>query len=290
MALTRAYGGADRLAIAPAPRAGATPRRMSRHTHERARMVERDLVARGLQDPAVLAAMREVPRERFVDPGMEDAAYQDSPLPIGERQTISQPYIVALMAEAARLRPDDSVLEVGTGSGYAAAVFAQIAAQVRTIERHATLAHGAERRFAELGYGNIHVRVGDGSRGWPEHAPYDAIIVAAGAPEPPRALREQLAVGGRLVLPVGKLHFGQRLVRITRTGPDDFAHQDLGGVSFVPLVGEQGWTRAAGGDADAASPPTIAATTDSSDDHAGDAGKAITGTATQATPAGDDRR
>jgi protein-L-isoaspartate(D-aspartate) O-methyltransferase len=229
---------------------------MSRHLHERARMVERDLVARGLHDPAVLTAMREVPRERFVDPGMEDVAYRDSPLPIGERQTISQPFIVALMAEAAQLQQDDRVLEVGTGSGYAAAVFAHVATQVYTIERHASLARGAERRFSELGYGNIQVRVGDGSRGWPEHAPYDAIIVAAGAPEPPRALREQLAIGGRLVLPVGDLHFGQRLVRITRTGPDDYAHQDLGGVSFVPLVGEQGWTEQGGRDHQTKSPGT----------------------------------
>jgi len=229
---------------------------MFSHTHERIRMVERDLVARGLHDPAVLTAMREVPRERFVDPGMEDVAYRDSPLPIGERQTISQPFIVALMAETARLQPGDRVLEVGTGSGYAAAVFAHVAAQVYTIERHATLAHGAERRFAELGYANIRVRVGDGSRGWPEHAPYDAIIVAAGAPEPPRALREQLAIGGRLVLPVGDLHLGQRLVRITRTGTDDYAHQDLGGVSFVPLVGEQGWTEQGDRDHHTKSPRT----------------------------------
>lgn len=214
---------------------------MSRYAHERARMVDRDLVARGVHHPAVLAAMREVPRERFVDAGMEDAAYDDRPLPICERQTISQPYIVALMAEAAELRSGDRVLEVGTGSGYAAAVFATIADEVYTIERHAPLARGAERRLAELGYDNVHVLVGDGTRGWPGPAPYDAIIVAAGAPAPPRALREQLAVGGRLVLPVGELHFGQRLVRITRTGAEAYTHQDLGAVAFVPLVGEQGW-------------------------------------------------
>ena len=215
---------------------------MSRYTHERARMVERHIALRGVRDPAVLAAMRSVPRERFVDPGMEEFAYEDSPLPIGERQTISQPYIVALMAEAAELHRGDKVLEVGTGSGYAAAVFAQVAGEVYTIERHASLAELARQRYDALGYRNLHVRIGDGTRGWPEQAPFDAIIVAAGAPEPPRALREQLAVGGRLVIPVGELSFGQRLRRIVRTGEDAWEDEDLGGVSFVPLVGEQGWT------------------------------------------------
>ncbi|HEX2082582.1 MAG TPA: protein-L-isoaspartate(D-aspartate) O-methyltransferase, partial [Xanthomonadaceae bacterium] len=177
---------------------------MSRYTHERARMVERHIALRGVRDPAVLEAMRSVPRERFVDPGMEEFAYEDGPLPIGEQQTISQPYIVALMAQAADLHRDDKVLEVGTGSGYAAAVFAQIAEQVYTIERHASLAELAQQRFDALGHRNIHVRIGDGTRGWPEQAPFDAIIVAAGGPgQIPPTLLNQLRSGGRLVIPRG---------------------------------------------------------------------------------------
>jgi protein-L-isoaspartate(D-aspartate) O-methyltransferase len=204
-------------------------------------MVERHIAMRGVRDPKVLDAMRSVPRERFVDPGMEEFAYEDSPLPIGERQTISQPYIVALMAEAAELHAGDQALEVGTGSGYAAAVFARVAGEVYTIERHASLASMAQERFDALGYGNIHVLVGDGTRGWPEHAPFDAIMVAAGAPAPPPALQEQLAIGGRLVIPVGDPAFGQRLHKIVREGPERYTHEDLGGVTFVPLIGEQGW-------------------------------------------------
>lgn len=215
---------------------------MSGYTQARMRMVERHIASRGVRDPAVLAAMRAVPRECFVEAGMEQFAYQDSPLPIGERQTISQPYIVALMAEAARLRPGHRVLEVGTGSGYAAAVLAQAAGEVYTVERHASLAAQARRRLRALGYRNVHVHTGDGTRGWPEHAPFDAILVAAGAPGPPDALCEQLAMGGRLVIPVGTQAGIQRLRRIVRTGPDSYDDEDLGGVSFVPLVGADGWS------------------------------------------------
>jgi protein-L-isoaspartate(D-aspartate) O-methyltransferase len=214
---------------------------MSDHATARDRMVDVHIARRGIRDRAVLAAMREVPREAFVEPGMREFAYEDSPLPIGERQTISQPYIVAMMIEAAELKPGDRVLEVGAGSGYAAAVMGRIAGRVVAIERHASLAAEAQRRFDALGYDNIELHVGDGTRGWPDDAPFDAILVAAGAPEPPPALRGQLAIGGRLVVPVGDSEFGQRLHKLTRTGDDDYTQEDLGGVTFVPLIGEQGW-------------------------------------------------
>lgn len=214
---------------------------MSDYASARNRMVDAHIARRGIRDRAVLDAMRTVPREVFVDHGMEAFAYDDSPLPIGGHQTISQPYIVALMIEAAELKPGDRVLEVGAGSGYAAAVMSRIAQRVVAIERLAPLASEAQRRFDTLGYDNIELHVGDGSRGWPDAAPFDAILVAASAPEPPPALRRQLTVGGRLVLPVGTGGFGQRLRKIVRTGDDAYAQQDLGGVSFVPLIGEQGW-------------------------------------------------
>ena len=214
---------------------------MSDHAIARNRMVDVHIARRGIRDRAVLEAMREVPREAFVGPNMQELAYEDSPLPIGEHQTISQPFIVALMIEAAELKPGDRVLEVGAGSGYAAAVMGRIAGRVVAIERHASLVAEAQQRFDALGYGNIELHVGDGSRGWPDDAPFDAILVAAGAPGPPPALREQLALGGRLVVPVGDGAFGQRLRKITRSGDDDYVQEDLGGVSFVPLIGAQGW-------------------------------------------------
>ena len=170
----------------------------------RDRMVDIQLARRGVRDTSVLEALRRVPREAFVQPGFEEFAYEDGPLPIGEGQTISQPYIVALMIEAAEVRPGDSVLEVGAGSGYAAAVMSQIADRVYAIERHPSLGNAACERFRKLGYDNIELRVGDGTRGWPEAAPFDAILVAAGGPDVPPALKEQLAIGGRLVIPVGE--------------------------------------------------------------------------------------
>ena len=202
----------------------------------RTRMVERQIERRGVDDPLVLQAMREVPREAFVEAGMEEFAFEDSPLPIGEGQTISQPYIVALMAEAAELSANDRVLEVGTGSGYAAAVFGRIAKAVYTIERHASLAEQARRRLAEAGITNVFVRVGDGTLGWSDAAPFDAIIVAAGAPEAPAALKQQLAIGGRLIIPLGEGDV-QSLTRITRKSEALYETEDLASVRFVPLVG-----------------------------------------------------
>ncbi|MET3577318.1 protein-L-isoaspartate(D-aspartate) O-methyltransferase [Mesorhizobium robiniae] len=207
----------------------------------RNRMVEVHLSRRGIRDREVLDAMREVPREAFVAPGFEEFAYEDGPLPIAEGQTISQPYIVALMIEMAEIGPGDHVLEVGTGSGYAAAVMSRIVERVYTIERHAGLAGTARQRFEELGYDNIEVRTGDGTKGWPDAAPFDAILVAAGGPGAPLALQEQLDVGGRLVIPVGDEPHDQRLLKVTRTGAATYSEEDFGGVRFVPLIGEQGW-------------------------------------------------
>ncbi|HUP20223.1 MAG TPA: protein-L-isoaspartate(D-aspartate) O-methyltransferase [Gemmatimonadota bacterium] len=222
---------------------------------ERRRMVETQIAGRGIRDPAVLAAMAAVPRESFLPEEMAEFAYRDSPLPILEDQTISQPYIVALMAEAAGVKPGDRVLEIGTGSGYAAAVLAEIAGEVYTVERHAALADWARRRLAVAGYSHVHVRQGDGTRGWPEHAPYDAIVVAAGGPEIPPSLREQLAPGGRLIVPVGATPRMQELVRITREN-GDYRWEDLGAVRFVPLVGAEGWRDDASGPLPHRSPPS----------------------------------
>ncbi|OWV87483.1 protein-L-isoaspartate O-methyltransferase [Rhizobium sp. R635] len=212
-------------------------------TRARDRMVEQQLTRRGIGDRSVVQAMRTVPRESFVDPGFEEFAYEDAPLSIGDGQTISQPFIVALMLEKAGLNAGDKVLEVGTGSGYASALISRIARHVYSVERHERLALQARERFERLGYSNIDVRVGDGSKGWPKAAPFDAIIVSAGAPEVPLALKEQLDFGGRLIIPVGRGD-AQRLKRITRTGAAVFEEEDLGGVLFVPLIGEDAWTAA----------------------------------------------
>jgi protein-L-isoaspartate(D-aspartate) O-methyltransferase len=207
----------------------------------RGEMVKTQLAARGIQDPAVLRAMGQVPREAFVPDDLAGYAYADSPLPIGQGQTISQPYIVALMTEALELAPHERVLEIGTGSGYAAAVLSRIARQVFTVERHAELARVAEARFRQLGYDNIKVHVGDGTLGWREHAPYEAIVVTAGGPEIPEALLDQLAIDGRLVIPVGAEPNMQQLVRVRRNSEQGYQRENLGSVRFVPLVGEAGW-------------------------------------------------
>jgi protein-L-isoaspartate(D-aspartate) O-methyltransferase len=212
---------------------------------ERQRMVDRQIAARGIRDARVLAAMSRVPREKFLREGLAEFAYKDTPLPIESDQTISQPYIVAYMAEALGLKGGEKVLEIGTGSGYAAAVLAEMAGEVYTVERYENLASSAAERLERLGYRNAHVLHGDGTRGWPEHAPYDAIVVAAGGPEVPASLREQLAIGGRLVIPVGPSVRSQRLVRVTRRAPHDYDEEELIAVAFVPLVGEEGWEEGA---------------------------------------------
>ena len=206
----------------------------------RDRMVETQIVRRGVRDARVLAALRRVPREAFVQEGFRETAYEDGPLPIGSGQTISQPFIVARMAEAAAIGDGHRVLEIGTGSGYAAAVLGELGAQVFTIERHAELAERAGERLRESGYGNVSVKVGDGTKGWPEEAPFDAIIVTAGGPSVPHSLKDQLKIGGRLVIPVGD-RGGQRLLRVVCSAADRFDEEDLGGVVFVPLIGEDGW-------------------------------------------------
>jgi protein-L-isoaspartate(D-aspartate) O-methyltransferase len=203
-------------------------------------MVDRHIRARGVRDPRVLAAMAAVPREAFVPPELAEFAYDDRPLPIEAGQTISQPYIVAVMIEALGIGPDNTVLEIGTGSGYAAAVLAQIAKHVYTIERHAELAGLARDRLAQLGYANVDVLCGDGTLGWKEHAPFDAIVAAASGPDLPRALLDQLAIGGRLIMPVGSER-AQELVRVTRVGDNEYRRDDLGAVIFVPLIGAHGW-------------------------------------------------
>jgi protein-L-isoaspartate(D-aspartate) O-methyltransferase len=216
------------------------PAHMS-HQRERDRMVEQQIADRGVRDPAILAAMRKVPRELFVPPDLESCAYADGPLSIGEGQTISQPYVVAAMIEAVEPKPGDRALEIGTGSGYSAAVLAHVVAEVYTIERLPGLAASARRRLAELGYRNVHVRQANGTLGWAAHAPYDVIIVTAGGPEVPSSLLRQLAVGGRLVMPVGNWRAGQRLIRMIRNGADDFRREELEEVVFVPLIGKEGW-------------------------------------------------
>jgi len=207
----------------------------------RRQMVAHQIVERGVRSEPVARAMREVPREAFMKEELREFAYSDSPLPIGEGQTISQPYIVAYMAEALELEGGERVLEVGTGSGYAAAVLSRIAAEVYTIERHESLARDAQAALTRLGYSNVHVVVGDGTKGLPAAAPYDAIVVAAGGPQVPVALREQLAIGGRLVMPIGDTPREQRLVRVRRTREEEYEEEDLLPVRFVPLIGEQGW-------------------------------------------------
>jgi len=208
---------------------------------KRREMVERQIAGRGVTSRAVLDAMGRVRREGFVPSYLGEFAYDDTALPIEEEQTISQPYIVAYMIEALGLEGSERVLEIGTGSGYAAAVLGEIAREVFTIERHPGLAKTAETRLAEQGYENVHVRCGDGTLGWPEQAPFEAIVVAAGGPEIPESLREQLEIGGRLVIPVGSTVGSQSLVKITRVGESEYESKDLGAVRFVPLVGAEGW-------------------------------------------------
>ena len=203
-------------------------------------MVERQIMRRGVGDPRLWDAMRQVPRERFIPEELRSLAYEDRPLPVEAGQTISQPYIVARMIEAAEIGASDQVLEVGAGSGYAAAIMSRLASHVFAIERIAELAILARGRMKELGYDNVSISMGDGTAGWPEKAPFDAILVAAGGPAIPPPLREQLAVGGRLVMPVGDSG-EQKLIRVIRRGEKDFELNALEAVRFVPLIGAYGW-------------------------------------------------
>lgn len=204
-------------------------------------MVAEQLEARGITETAVLQAMNTVPREKFIADTYEAHAYVDGPLPIGEKQTISQPYIVALMIELLELQPGSIVLEIGTGSGYAAAVLSRIAAQVITIERHEKLVWSAQERLMALGYDNIIVMQGDGTLGCDDFAPYDGIIVAAGGPTVPVPLKEQLKIGGKLVIPIGSNQRKQQLYQVNRRDAYQFNEKRKGPVSFVPLIGQAGW-------------------------------------------------
>jgi protein-L-isoaspartate(D-aspartate) O-methyltransferase len=212
----------------------------SAYSRDRAFMVERHLKARGIDDPLLLEAMGTVPRETFVPDHLQEFVYEDSALPIESGQTISQPYIVARMIELAEIKPGDKVLEVGAGSGYAAAVMSRMANKVFAIERHEELAKLAAARLKRLGYANAEIICADGTKGLPEEAPFQAIIVSAGGPHVPEALKQQLAIGGRLIVPVGEFGF-QTLIRVRRTGEDSFEEEDFGAVAFVPLIGEEGW-------------------------------------------------
>jgi protein-L-isoaspartate(D-aspartate) O-methyltransferase len=207
----------------------------------RAAMVDHQIARRGIRSELVLGAMRAVPREAFLPASLAEFAYHDTPLPIAEGQTISQPYVVALMAEALRLEGGETVLEIGTGSGYAAALLSRIARNVYSVELVGQLAEKAAATLADLGYVNVHVLHGDGTLGWPDHAPYDAIVVAAGGPDVPESLKKQLAVGGRLVIPIGSDRHVQELVRVTRVSRDEYATEEIADVRFVPLTGAQGW-------------------------------------------------
>jgi protein-L-isoaspartate(D-aspartate) O-methyltransferase len=214
---------------------------MTDYAAEREAMVERQLKHRGIHDRSILDAFRAVPREAFVDADVAHLAYGDHPLPIAAGQTISQPFIVAEMIEAAGIAPGATVLEVGAGSGYAAAVMSRIADGVIAVERLPELAAIARERLARLGYANVTIVEGDGSSGWPDEAPFDAIVVAASGSHVPPSLVEQLAPGGRLVMPVGDPGRVQELVKVTREAGGRVRQDSLGEVRFVPLIGEEGW-------------------------------------------------
>jgi protein-L-isoaspartate(D-aspartate) O-methyltransferase len=208
---------------------------------QREHMVRKQIAGRGIEGARLLDAFRAVPREDFVPGEMREFAYEDGPLPIEAGQTISQPYIVALMIDAAGVAPGDRVLEIGAGSGYAAAVMSRLAEAVIAVERHADLVALARERMERLGYSNVRIVEGDGTGGLPAKAPFEAILCAASGSHVPDALRRQLSIGGILVMPLGEPDAVQTLVRVTRRGEDDFEQEDLGPVRFVPLIGAHGW-------------------------------------------------
>jgi protein-L-isoaspartate(D-aspartate) O-methyltransferase len=213
---------------------------MSEFSIARRRMVEEQVVGRGIEDARVIDAMLKVPRHRFVEEALGSMAYSDSPLPIGDKQTISQPYMVGLMSEALQLKGDESVLEVGTGSGYQAAVLALLADRVFSLERIPTLARRARKVLDECGYSKVNIRLTDGTYGWEDQGPFDCIVVTAGAPRVPETYLSQLAIGGRLVIPVGD-RASQVLMRVTRVSSDEYQEEELLGCRFVPLIGNHGW-------------------------------------------------
>ncbi|MEC7838888.1 MAG: protein-L-isoaspartate(D-aspartate) O-methyltransferase [Chlamydiota bacterium] len=206
----------------------------------RQKMVDDQIISRGVKDAMTIQSMREVPRHLFVPETSQLIAYNDSPVPIGEGQTISQPYIVALMIQEAKCNKNSIVLDIGTGSGYSAAIFSRFVEEVYTIERIPSLAKQSKKRFESLGYSNIHVKIGDGTHGWKEHGLYDAIVVAAGAPIVPSNLFDQLAVNGNLIIPVGSSEV-QRLMRYRKVGEKEIQSEVLEYVRFVPLIGDMGW-------------------------------------------------
>jgi protein-L-isoaspartate(D-aspartate) O-methyltransferase len=214
---------------------------MPDYTAEREAMVDRHLKRRGITDQRILDAFMAVPREEFVSEEYAHLAYGDHPLPIEAGQTISQPYIVGLMIEAAEIKPGDTVLEVGAGSGYAAAIISRIAEKVIAIERQHDLIDVARQRMERLGYDNVEIVEGDGTKGCRDHAPFDAILAAASGSHVPRPLIEQLAPGGRIVMPLGDPGWVQELVKITKEEDGILRQENLGGVRFVPLIGEEGW-------------------------------------------------
>ena len=207
----------------------------------RAQMVEHQIEGRGVHDSAILAAMNKVPRELFVPSFYQKYAYEDTPLPIPAEQTISQPYIVGVMINALSLKPTDRVLEIGAGSGYAAAVLSRIVKEVYAVERIESLIDEARQRLTQLAYNNVSVHHANGTLGLPQKAPFDAILVSAGGPIVPPSLQEQLIIGGRLVMPVGADKKTQNLLRVTRQSKEEYRQEDLGSVRFVPLIGAFGW-------------------------------------------------
>jgi protein-L-isoaspartate(D-aspartate) O-methyltransferase len=214
---------------------------MTNFAAERDAMIERQIASRGIREPTILEAFRAVPREEFLSKDYADLAYGDHPLPIEAGQTISQPYIVALMIHAAQMKAGDNVLEVGAGSGYAAAIMSRIAGHVTAIERQPDLVKIAQERMQRLGFDNVRIVEGDGTRGWEPEAPYDAILAAASGSHVPPHWVKQLADGGRIVMPVGEPDWVQKLIKVTKGPAGKLITEDLGGVRFVPLIGEEGW-------------------------------------------------